>query len=97
MGFHKTLHIHKNSMTIVFSDYEVFNNNLNQFKGWGCWHNNFEIKNDCKISDQCFNRESTNIPFDFFKNITEITPRICPHQYCSCDGLLKIHKENNGI
>lgn len=77
----------------VFSDYEIFSNGYNRFKGWKCWQNNFEIKSDCKISDQCFNRESVDIPRDFFKDIKEITPKICPHDFCSCDGLMKIRKE----
>lgn len=77
----------------IFSDYEIFSNNFNQFKGWKCWHNNFEIRSNCLISDQCFNRQPHEIPIDYFKNITEIQPRICPHMYCSCDGLMKIYKE----
>jgi len=77
----------------IFSDYEIFSNEYNQFKGWKCWQNNFEIDNNCKISDQCFDRNSINIPTDFFKNIKHIDPRICPHEFCSCDGLMKIHKE----
>ena len=79
--------------TFLFSDYEIFNNNLNQFKNWKCWHNNFEIRANYKVSDQCFNRDGSEIPKDFFKNITEIKPKICPYNFCSCDGLMKIHKE----
>lgn len=77
----------------IFSDYEIFKRGLNQFKGWSCWHNNFEINSNCKISDQCFDRISKDIPPDFFKNITNIIPKICLHNFCSCDGLMKIHKE----
>lgn len=79
--------------TYILSDYELFKQGLNQFKGWSCWHNNFEINSNCKISDQCFDRGSKEIPYDFFKNIIEINPKICPHDFCSCDGLMKIHKQ----
>jgi hypothetical protein len=77
----------------ILSDYEIFKNGYNTFKGWNCWHNNFEITNDCQISDQCFVNMSQDIPENFFRDITEIKPRICPHDYCSCDGLMKIYKE----
>lgn len=77
----------------IFSDYEIFSKRLNQFKGWKCWQNNYEIRNDNKVSDQCFDRKGMEIPVDFFKNITEIKPKLCPHNYCSCDGLMKIKKE----
>ena len=77
----------------IFSDYEIFSNNLNQFKGWKCWQNNYEIRYNNKISDQCFNRFARDIPVDFFKNIKAVEPKICPHNYCSCDGLMKINKE----
>lgn len=77
----------------IMSDYEIFKGGHNQFNGWKCWHNNFEIRNDGLISDQCFDRKGKTITKDFFKNITEITPRICPHNFCSCDGLMKIRKE----
>lgn len=77
----------------ILSDYEIFKNNLNMFNGWNCWHNNFEIRSDCKISDQCFNRIPKDIEFNFFKNIHKIEPKICSHTFCSCDGLMKIHKE----
>jgi hypothetical protein len=79
--------------TFILSDYEIFKNNLNEFKGWKCWQNNFEIDSFCKISDQCFNRSPIDIQENFFKDIIEIQPKICPHNFCSCDGLMKIHKE----
>ena len=76
-----------------FSDYEIFSNGYNQFKGWNCWQNNYEIRYDCRISDQCFNRDPVEIPKDFFKNINKVESRKCPHNFCSCDGLMKIKKE----
>lgn len=79
----------------IMSDYEIFKNKLNQFKGWNCWQNNFEIRNDGRISDQCFDRSGKELTPDFFKNITEVKPKTCPHNYCSCDGLMKIYKERN--
>ena len=83
------------SETFILSDYEIFKNNLNEFKGWKCWQNNYEISSNCLISDQCFNRDWSEISFNFFKNITKIESKICPHNFCSCDGLMKIHKEKN--
>ncbi len=77
----------------IMSDYEIFSNKLNRFKGWKCWQNNYEIRNDGTVSDQCFQRAGIPLPVDFFKNITAIEPKICPHSFCSCDGLMKIHKE----
>ncbi len=75
-----------------FTDTEIFKNKFNKFKGWNCWNNNFEIGLDCKINQFCFESKQ-NIKKDYFKNITEILPKICPHNFCSCDGLLKIKKE----
>lgn len=77
----------------LFSDYEVFDRRLNQFKDWWCWHNNFEINYKGKITDQCFHKGNFDIPKNYFRDIKEIKPRICPHEFCSCDGLMKIHKE----
>lgn len=84
---------HTAEQEYIFSDYEIFSNGYNQFKGWKCWQNNHEIRYDCTISDQCFNRSAVEIPVDYFKNITKVEPKICPHNFCSCDGLMKINKE----
>ena len=75
-----------------FSDIEIFENKVNQFKGWKCWNNNYEIGLDCQIQQFCF-EDPHPISFNYFKNIKEIVPKICPFDYCSCDGLLKIKKE----
>ena len=76
----------------ILSDYEIFTKGLNKFQGWKCWHNNFEINLNGKITDQCFNN-AIDIPKDFFKDIKKIEPKTCPHEFCSCDGLMKIYKE----
>ena len=75
-----------------YSDIEIFDNKYNQFKGWKCWNNNYEINLNCEMHQFCF-EDKHQIPKDYFKNITKITPIICPHKFCSCDGLLKIRKE----
>lgn len=76
----------------AFSDIEIFEGRKNQFKGWKCWNNNYEIGLDCRIQQFCF-EDPHPIPFNYFKNLKQIEPRICPFDYCSCDGLLKIKKE----
>jgi len=75
------------------TDIEIFEQKRNQFKGWKCWNNNYEIGLDCKIQQFCF-EDPEPISFNYFKNIKEILPRKCPYDYCSCDGLLKIYKES---
>jgi hypothetical protein len=79
--------------THIMSDYEIFSQGLNQFKGWKCYHNNYEINNYGQISTQCFGDKAKPITKDFFKNIKSIDAKICPHNFCSCDGLMKIQKE----
>lgn len=74
------------------TDIEIFENKDNMFKGWKCWNNNYEIGLDCSIQQFCF-EDPHPIPFNYFKNLKEVTPKICPFDYCSCDGLLKIKKE----
>jgi len=88
----KEFEFYVNGKQYDFSDIEVFENKYNRFKYWKCWNNNYEINLDCKVNQFCF-EEKHEIPKDFFKNITTIIPVICKHDYCSCDGLLKIKKE----
>jgi len=75
-----------------FSDIEVFEKKMNKFKGWNCYNNNYEIGLNCDINQFCFG-DKKPIEIDFFKNITKVKPVKCPHEFCSCDGLLKIKKE----
>lgn len=75
-----------------YSDIEVFENRYNQFKGWKCWNNNYEINLQCEVNQFCIEDKKPLLK-DFFKDITEIKPVSCPHNFCSCDGLLKIKKE----
>jgi len=75
------------------TDYEVFDKKLNQFQGWKCWQNNYEISLNGIVQNLCFdeNDDLTKNLF-FFKNIKNIKPRVCSKQWCSCDGLLKCKK-----
>ncbi|MAF36178.1 hypothetical protein CL622_03615 [archaeon] len=80
----------------LFNDYNMFRDEQNyNFKGWNCWHNNYEISWDGKVRNVCFaDKEDLLLRnFNFFKNIKKICPVVCPHTSCSCDGLLKIYKE----
>jgi len=82
----------------VLNDYQVFRKGVTGFKGWNCWNNNYEISYDGKVNMFCFDDGNDLIKnINFFKNIKEVEPRKCPHNSCNCDGLLKIHKENNTI
>ena len=77
------------------NDYEIFQGDNFNFKNWSCWHNNYEITWDGKVSKECFPGPIADIvksPY-FFKKITEIKPVSCPHTACTCDGHLKIYKE----
>ena len=76
-----------------FTDIEIFENKYNQFKDWKCWNNNYEINLNCEVNQFCF-EEKHPLQKDYFKNITEVIPKACPHNFCSCDGLLKIYKKN---
>ena len=83
--------------TKKLNDYELFKSNNFNFQGWSCWHNNYEITWDGKVSKECFPGPIGDLiksPF-FFKKITEITPVRCPHSACTCDGHLKIYKEKH--
>lgn len=75
------------------SDLELFKNDLNHFKGWRCWNNNYEILWNGKCRKLCGNEQIdlTRNPF-FFRNLA-ITPMICPFPNCLSDGVLKCLKE----
>jgi len=77
-----------------YSDIEVFRQGLNKFTGWKCHNNNYEIGLDCRIHRFCV-ESPHDITYNYFKDIKAIEPVICPHDFCSCDGLLKIRKELN--
>ncbi len=83
----------KDDEVTKYSDIEVFNQKINQFKGWNCWNNNYEINLNCEVQQFCFEDRKPLVK-DYFKNINIIKPIKCPHNFCSCDGLLKIRKEN---
>lgn len=81
------------------NDYEIFKSEKFNFQDWSCWHNNYEITWDGKVSKECFPGTIANLiksPF-FFKKITEIQPVKCPHTACTCDGHLKIYKKKNEV
>jgi len=78
------------------TDLDVFKNNLNTFKGWDCYQNNYEISYDGYVSSTCFpNRINLVKDILYFRKIHKIVPRKCPHDFCSCDGLLKCKKVRN--
>jgi len=84
----------ENGVKEYHNDYSIFSNQLNNFQGWDCWNNNYEINYDGKIMKFCFDEHddlSKNIMF--FRNIKSIEPKSCPYTECNCDGLLKILKE----
>jgi organic radical activating enzyme len=83
-----------NGIITKYNDYNIFHNKQTSFTGWKCWNNNYEINIFGEVQNICFNEQQSLIKnFNFFKNIKEIKPRICPHTTCNCDGLLKIYKE----
>ena len=79
----------------IYNDYNLFSEDIAHFKGWSCWNNNYEISWDGRVNQFCFN-EFSNLLTDinYFAKIGEVLPRLCPHDACNCDGLLKIHKES---
>ena len=80
---------------VAYNDYNLFVNDLGHFEGWRCWNNNYEISFDNQVNQFCFSEAKNLINnLDYFERITEVKPRICPHEGCSCDGLLKIYKES---
>lgn len=83
-----------NNSLEMYNDYTLFKNKKTCFKNWSCYNNNFEINAFGKVNILCFN-ESSDLTrnINYFKNIIETKPRICPHDSCNCDGLLKIYKE----
>lgn len=79
----------------TYNDYNLFSEDLAHFKGWSCWNNNYEIDFKGKVNQFCFNNFSDlTKDLSFFERIGEIGPKICPHDGCNCDGLLKIYKES---
>ncbi len=76
-----------------YTDYEFYNKDLAHFNGWDCFNNNYEINYKGFVQQFCFNISADLTKnFRFFENITEIKPKVCPHNGCYCDGLLKIKK-----
>lgn len=75
------------------SDYTLFEKKLNNFKGFDCYNNNYEITFDGRIQNVC-KRNSIDLKsnLNYFKNITHIDPMKCPYDVCNCDGMLKILK-----
>lgn len=89
----------KNGRSIhhLFNDYEVYKMEINNFKGFQCMNNNYEINIDGSVTIFCKNeRHDLLKEQDYFKNITDIKPMLCNYDRCNCDGLLKIfkYKEN---
>jgi len=75
------------------NDIEVFSKNLNKFKGWKCYQNNYEISFNGLVSSSCFpGTVSLGTNPMYFKKIKEVLSKTCPHNFCNCDGLLKCQK-----
>lgn len=77
---------------VNLNDYYIFKYNLNRFKGWWCYHNNFEISYDGKVTNLC-KKKNTYILDDinYFRKI-KLQAFRCPYESCVCDGLLKVEK-----
>ena len=76
------------------NDLTIFTKNLNKFKGWNCWLNNYEIDLYGTVSKFCVQEKDSLLTNPlFFRNIKTTSPVICPHEECTCDGLLKVKKE----
>ncbi len=80
---------------IEYCDREIFEKSLNKFEGMNCWLNNYEIDLYGNVYKFC-TRETSNLLEDltFFKRIKRTLAIRCKHKACTCDGLLKIKKEN---
>ncbi len=86
-------YIFQHNLIQKLTDYEVFSQNLHQFKNWKCYQNNFEISMDGKVSRICWDQEfDLKKDIFYFKKIKGIKPKKCVRDYCSCDGLLKCRK-----
>jgi hypothetical protein len=82
-----------NNKKDYLNDIEVFSKNLNKFKNWDCYQNNYEISFNGLVSSSCFpGTVSLEKNPMYFKKIKEILPKSCPHDFCNCDGLLKCQK-----
>lgn len=77
----------------LLSDVEVFEAGLNNFKGWSCYNNNYEILIDNTVHRLCSSDfvDLVKHPL-FFNKITIIQPMKCPFNTCSSDGVLKCLK-----
>jgi len=80
---------------VMYCDREIFEKKLNNFYGSKCFLNNYEIDLKGNVYKFC-TREHNNLLDDptFFKKIKRTLAIICQHKACTCDGLLKIKKEN---
>lgn len=78
------------------SDVEMFELNLNQFKGWACYNNNYEILWNSVIHKICSDEfiDIAKNPL-FFYNLKTIKPMICPFEKCLSDGVLKCLKHKS--
>jgi organic radical activating enzyme len=78
----------------IKNDYEVFTKDINHFKGWLCYHNNYEVNPYGKVTRLCVNEHDDLITNqEYFAKIRTIKPIVCQYDSCNCDGLLKIRKE----
>jgi len=98
---HRELEFHeeKNGKIIkhLYNDYEVYYNKINSFKGFNCMNSNYEINANGNVLQFCTDDISSNLLENpnFFANMS-INTMVCPHNFCNCDGLLKIKKYKDG-
>ncbi len=79
------------------NDFEIFAEKLTNFQGWNCYNNNYEIDVYGHVIKFCLDQKRLDLAQnpDFFKDITQTVPMVCPHSACNCDGLLKQLKIRN--
>lgn len=81
----------------LFNDYEVYSSKINSFKGFNCMNSNYEINANGRVIMFCTDGVVSNLTTDpdFFSRV-DIKTMKCTHNYCNCDGLLKIKKYKDG-
>lgn len=95
LNFSKCYYIFEdNNNKYKISDYQLFKNNLNHFKGWQCFNNNYEILWDGTLMKICDNHKVNLLKNPLYFSKLSIKPMICPYDNCDSDGVLKCLKIN---
>lgn len=77
---------------VLLSDYELFKYNLNHFKGWKCYNNNFEIKYNGILHQICSDEYIDLCKNPLYFKKYRLKPMICRFDNCMSDGVLKCLK-----